>query len=233
MVLIDVVFLGILLFAAYRGYKKGLLGTLSRVAGYIISLIATLLLYHRAADFLGEQLNLREKLSPWVAEKLALPASTFQTKISSIAMDRAEEIINSLGLPKAFQQIMLDYVKDFSALPSQGINTLGEGVTYTLSTLLISALSFFLLYTCLALIFRIILPKLFGTVSPKPLTFLDKLGGALLGAGGGVLSVAALIILLTPVASMGALKGNISPLANQMMNSVVVNIFMDYLKKIL
>ncbi len=233
MVLIDFLFLGVLLFAAYRGYKKGLFATLSRVAGYFIGLFGTLLLYRRMADFLGEQLNLREKLSPWVAEKLAMPASTFQTKINTLAFDKAEELIKSLGLPETFQKIMLGYIKDFTVLPSKGIETLGDGVTYTITTFLITAISFFLLYAGLTLVFRILLPKLFGTVSPRPLTFLDKLGGAALGVCGGALSVAALIILLSPVASMGVLKGNASPLANQMMNSIVVDIFMEYLQKIL
>ncbi|MHB9095070.1 MAG: CvpA family protein [Eubacteriales bacterium] len=232
MVFLDIVFLAIFGFAVYKGYKKGVFATLTSIAGYLVGLIGTLVLYKPLQGILGKQLHMAEKLSPWVAKSLSLPVSSQQ--INGLAMDKAVEIINQRQLPNVFKEIMIQYVRDFSKLPlSKGINTLGEGIAYTISDFLVNSLSFIILFSCLALILRIILPKLFKTVSPRPVTFIDKLGGAVLGSCGGILSIAVLLIVLIPLGSMGALKGNPSVLANQMQNSLVVNLFTNHLQSLL
>jgi uncharacterized membrane protein required for colicin V production len=226
--LLDGLFLLILFFTAYKGYKKGFFATVSTVIGYVVAIIGTFVFYQPLAAYLGSELGLTKIVSPWVLEKLTLPAAAFQTQITEIAFDKAAAIINQQQLPEVFKKSMLEYVKDISSLPiNYGINNLGDGIAFTISNFFITALSFFLLYGFLSLIFRAIIPKVFKTVSPKPIAFLDKLGGAVFGTCGGILSVAALVMILTPLASMGAMKGNSSPLANQMANSLFVNMVMS------
>ncbi len=231
---LDIVFLAVLAYAARKGYKKGVFATLSAVAGYVIALVGTLILFPLVQVFLTRQVHLTEKLSPWVAEKMALPAASFQTKIADVALDKAVEMIKQRDLPDFFKEIMLNYVRDFTQLPvTKGINNLGQGISFTIANFLVNAIGFFLLITCLALFFRIIIPKLFKTVSPKPVRLIDKLGGAALGTCGGLVSIGVLVVVLIPLASMGALKGNPSPLADQMHASLGVRLFTAHMETIL
>lgn len=227
--LLDIILLAVLGHGIYKGYRKGVFATLSSVAGYIIGLIGTFILYQPLRVILEKKLRLGEKLSPWVADKLFLPASTIQVKIGDVAVDKAAELINQKDMPDVFKEIMTGYVRDFAELPAaKGIDTLGEGVAYTISSFLLNALSFMIVFAGLTLLFRIVLPKLFNTVNPKPVTFADKLGGAALGTCGGLMSVVVLIVVLIPLASLGTLQGNPGLLANQMHNSAVVEVFMSY-----
>jgi len=224
---LDIIFLIILGFSTYRGFNRGIIASVSSLAGYIIGLLGAALLYQPMAIFLGDQMGLKTALSPWVAEKIALPASSFETRINEMALDKAAELIDQQQLPAVFKDVMMEYVSTISELPvTEGIQTLGEGISYTLSTFLISALSFILLYAGLSIIFRIIVPKIFNTVNPRPVRFLDKLGGAAMGAAGGLLSVVILVAILTPVASLGAFKGNESTLAGLLSESVFASAIM-------
>lgn len=220
--LLDIIFLLVLAWAVYKGYSRGMVGTLSRLAGYVLGLIGTAIFYWPLQIFLSRQLKLVDKLSPWVIDSLAIPASS--QEINSLVIDNAVAVINQKELPAAFKEIMVNYVQDFANLPvSKGITTLGQGIGYLISDLLISLLSLVILAVVFMFVFRILLPRLFKAAAPSPVTTLDKVGGAVFGLVGGLFSVAALVILLTPLASMGALKGNPSPLADQVQASFMVN----------
>lgn len=123
--LLDILFLAVLAWAAWKGYRKGVIATLSSVVGYVAGFTGLLLFYQPLRSILSRDLRLGEKLTPWVAEKLALPASSFQTKIGDMAMDKAIEMINQQDLPAVFKEIMTGYVRNFEKLPANGgINTL-------------------------------------------------------------------------------------------------------------
>lgn len=227
---LDIIFVIILGYCAYRGYQKGLFATISRVAGYVVALIGAMALYQPLALFLGNELRLREVLSPWIAEKMAIPAASFQTDINDVAFDKAKGIIESYQLPELFNNIMEDIISKIAEVPiASGVNTLGEGITYTVSGFILNAVSFVLIYMLLSILFRIVIPKLFTGVNPKPINFIDKISGSVLSMGGGLLTVSALVILLTPLASMGAMKGNESPLADMMAGSIAVDRIISFL----
>lgn len=227
--LLDIILLLIFAWAVHRGYKRGVVGSLSTLAGYVLGLIGTAIFYWPLQIFLSRQLHLVDKLSPWVVKTLAIP--TASEKISDLAIDKAITMINQKDLSEGIKQILVKYIQDFANLPAaKGITTLGQGIGYIISDFIISALSFVILAMVFSAIFRIILPKLFKSAAPKPVTALDKMGGAVLGLAGGLLAVATLVILLTPLASMGALKGNPSPLANQVQASFMVNAIIGQLE---
>jgi uncharacterized membrane protein required for colicin V production len=220
--LLDIILLLLLAWAVFRGYKRGVVGTLSTLAGYVLSLIGTAVFYWPLQIFLSRQLHLVEKLSPWVVNNLGIPAAS--QPITSFPIDMAVEMVNQKDIPYAFKEIMVKYIQDFADLPvKKGINSLGEGIGYIVSDFMISAFSFVFLAVVLSVFFRILLPRLFNSAAPRPVTALDKAGGAAFGLAGGFLSIAALVLLLTPLASIGALKGNPSPLADQVHTSFMVN----------
>ena len=232
--LLDIILIAALGFSCYKGYKRGVFKALFSIVGYVVSFVGALCLYQPLALFLGDKLPLGGQLSSWVAQKMAIPTAAAQTRISDAPLEKAVQIINNQQLPEVFEKAMMEYVQDISKLPlTKGINTLGEGISYTISNFLIGALSFFLIYIGLSLVFRKILPKLFSTVSPKPVTITDKMGGAVLGFGGGLLTVTAFVIILLPTASLGGLKGNPGFLAGQMQNSLIVNLLMPYIQDLL
>lgn len=229
---LDYIFLGILAFAVFRGYKRGFFASLAAVVGYIAGLIGTVVLYQPLSAFLNSSADLPQKLMPLISEKLALPVSNMP--INKIAIDQAVEMVNRKELPQMFKTVMLRFVEDFSKLPAmKGINTLGEGVAYMLSTLIIKALIFSMLFFCITAVFRIVLPKLFKTVSPKPVKIIDQLGGAVLGLCVGILSIAMLVVVLVPIASMGALKGNPSPLGGLVHGSLITNLLLSRMEVLL
>jgi len=164
-----------------------------------------------------------DKLSPTVVDALPFPAASQQ--IANFPVDYAVTMVNEKEIPAAFKKIMVNYIQDFANLPvSEGITTIGQGLGYIISDFIISTLSFVILAVVFSAIFRIFLPRLFNSVAPKRVTTLDKAGGAILGLASGLVSVAVLIILLTPLASLGALKGNPSPLAELVHASFMVEV---------
>lgn len=220
--LLDIIFLLILAWAVYRGYKRGMVGTLSTLAGYVLGLIGTAIFYWPLQIFLSRQLHLADKISPWVVDSLAIPAAS--QKINNLAIDTAIAMINQKDVPDGIKEILIKGIQDFANLPaSKGITTLGQGIGYIISDFIVSSLSFIILAVIFSVFFRIIIPKMFKAAAPKPVTSVDKLGGAVFGLAGGLLSVGVVVIVLIPLASMGALKGNASPLANQMQTSFMVN----------
>lgn len=231
--LLDLILLAMLGWASWKGYKKGVFATVSSVAGYVIGLIGTFVFYQPLRVILSRDLKLGEKLAPWVTETLALPVSSFQTKINDMAMDKAIEMINQKPLPGVFKEIMAGYVQELAKLPSsQGVNSLGDGIVYIVSDLLISAAALFILFCGLTLLFRVILPRIFRSVTPRPLSIIDKLGGGLLGICGGIISLAVLITILTPLTSLWSLQGNPGFLAEQMQSSFLVNTFLENIQDV-
>lgn len=229
--ILDIVLLLIIAWAVHKGYKRGVVATLSSLARYVAGLIGTMIFYWPLQIFLSRQMHLGEKLTPWVVETLAIPASS--QKISDLVIDNAVALVEQKELPAAFKEVMIKAIQDFADLPAtKGITTLGQGLGYIISNFIISALSFVILALVFSAVFRIILPRLFRAASPKPVTAVDKMGGAVLGLAGGLLSVAVLVIVLTPIASMAALKGNPSPLADQMHSSFMVNEVMTRLSSL-
>ncbi len=228
--LLDYVLLAWLGFAALKGYRKGVFAALTSIAGYVISFLGAFYLSRPLAIFLDKQWQLSEKLSPWITRKLALPALSGQLKIEPPALDRITAVFNQQQLPEVFKKVIGEYVRDASnSMLTKGVNTLGEVIPYLVSTFLVSALSFFLLYTGLSLLCRTVLPKLFRTASPRPVAFMDKAGGAVLGILGGGLVIAALAVVLTPVASIGTLQGDHGFFTDQIRNSVIIKTFLSYL----
>lgn len=228
---LDIILLLIIAWAVRRGYKKGIVATLSSLAGYVAGLIGTAIFYWPLQIVLTRQLHLGEVLTPWVTKTLAIPSST--QKISDLAIENAVALVNQKEIPAAIKEVMITGIQDFANLPAtKGITNLGQGIGYIISDFIISALCFVILAVVFSAIFRIILPKLFRAAAPTPVTAVDKCGGAVLGLAGGFLSAAILVVLLTPVASMGALKGNPSLLADQMHSSLLVNVVMTRLGSI-
>ncbi|WP_418791226.1 CvpA family protein [Phosphitispora sp. TUW77] len=228
--ILDIIFILFLAYCAYRGYQKGLFAAVSRVASYVIAVIGAMMLYQPLALFLGNEMRFREVLSPWVADKMAIPAASFQTEISDVAFDQAKNLLETYQLPEVFNNIMMDLIGKISEAPAAvGLNTLGESITYSVSGFILNALSFVLIYTMLSVLFRIIIPKLFTGVNPRPITFIDKIGGSVLNIGGGIITIGTIVILFTPLASMAAMKSNQNQLTELMSSSIAVNTIMSFL----
>lgn len=231
---LDGIFVFLITFSILRGYKKGLFGTISKVGGFLFGLVAAVFFYRKLADYLSDQWQLEAKLSPLIAEKLFLPAIAFKIKISDFSLDKASISLQQLHLPKFLEGVVTKQFQNVASLPeAKGFTTIGEAITYTVSHFLVNVFSFMGLLLCVVLIFWLILPRLFSAVSPTPVTILDKLGGAFVGLGFGVLSTIALGTLLLPASFLGAINGNPSSLANQLHGSFMANFFMKFVYELL
>ena len=215
---------------AFQGYKKGLIAAISSIIGVLISLLGAFWLYRPTAIFLDNQFLLSERISPWISQKLALPVDSLDNRLSTTLSDGLAAAVNKLEVPDFIKDLMLNHLTQNTSLPvASGLTTVSQGLVAAVTSLFLSALSFLLVYIFFKFIFQIFLPKIFSSISPRPIKALDRLAGSVLGAGAGVLSIIIVTIVLTPLASMSALKGNEGFLVNQMGGSTVVNIVMNYI----
>lgn len=229
--IVDLLILAALGFAAYKGYKKGLMTALAALAGHLIGLAVAVLLSGPVARVLDGSFNLIKGTVPWLTEQLALPVSANSVKISQMPLDKAVKMINDYDLPDLFKKIMLRYVDDVAKMPvTHGINNISEAIAYLVGSFMLSSAAFLLIY---GIIYHLIgkgIPRRLKKASPRPVSMLDSLAGAVLRATGTGIGIAVSLGLVMPVLSIGLFKERgsvLSAFAVLIKNSKIANAFMQ------
>lgn len=207
-----------------------MIAAVSSIVGVLISLLGAFWLYKPTALFLDDKFLLSEKITPWISEKLAIPVDSLDNKINTGVSEGLAAAVNRLEVPDFIKELMLNNLTQNTSVPvSSGLTSVSQGLAAVIASLFLSALSFLLVYIFFKFFFQIFLPKVFRTISPRPIKAVDRLAGSILGAGAGLLSIIVATIILTPLASMSALKGNEGLLVDQMGNSTIVNMVIKYI----
>lgn len=95
MFIVDIVIIAILVFAAFLGYKKGLVNTIFSVVAFLISIILSFILYTPVSNFINNHTQLNQKIETIVTEKLQTEESddnTYNTNIIKNMENSAKEV---------------------------------------------------------------------------------------------------------------------------------------------
>ncbi len=228
---VDIIILAVLSWAVIRGYKKGLAASFARLAGYFFGLVAAVFLSAPLAGWLDGTFNLAKGLTPWLHDRLALPAAANTAKISQLPFDKAAQIIKNYDLPDSFKNIMLNYIDEIAKMPVMlGINNLSEAVAHLVGSFMLTAAAFLVIYGVVSLLIGKVIPSYLLKAGPRPVKKLDHLAGAILGGAGATISVAVTIGVIMPVFSIGLFKSKgsvLSAVAVLLQESKIANMFMQ------
>lgn len=229
--IVDILILGAVGLAAYKGYKKGFITALTALAGNLTGLVAAAFLCGPLAGMLDGALKVVRVITPWLREQLAIPAAANNISISQMPFDQAIKIINDYDLPDLFKGIMLRYVDDISKMPvTHGINYLGEAIAYLIGSFLFTSLIFLLIYGGVYHLIGKSIPRYLKKASPGPVRLLDSFTGAVLRASATGIGVVVSLALAMPILSIGLVKerGSVmSAFAVLIQNSKIANMFMN------
>lgn len=232
--LLDYVIAAALLFFGYRGFNKGAFATLSSFVGKLISLAGAYMFREDLMKLLNEKINLSQKVTPLVSQWVSIPTEAVSKAVSQKAVDSTTGQLTQLELPEFIKKPILEQVNHILIEPvSQGINNMGQGLVSAVTSFLLNAISFVLIFVILAFAFQYLLPAIFKAVRPRSLAFVDRLGGALLGSLIGVIFVVVAVVILSPVTFVAALQGEPGVVGGMMKGSLLLNYLFEYAKLML
>lgn len=197
--IIDLLVIGFLLLGVYRGYAKGLFGSLAGLFANVLGIIAAAKTYPQVGNWLKDRFSLDTILEQYFHDHLVLPRAAAQLKLPSITLPDWSGFLERSSIPDALKP-MLNYLQGLRT----GIDTLsginlGEIVQQYLASALVSILAFLLIWLLIAngivLIAALYRKITKGTV----LGGVDSLLGALTGGLAAALILTVLIGLLSPL----------------------------------
>ncbi len=104
--LIDILYLGFLLFAVFKGYSKGFVVAVFSFLAIFIGLAAALKLSAAVAEWLGRSTNMGERLLPILAFGLVMLAVGLLVRISAVVIEKSLQLV-MLGFINKLAGILL------------------------------------------------------------------------------------------------------------------------------
>lgn len=209
--------LGIIGFVAVGflyGYHKGFFKTIFGLVGYLISMIISLIYYKQIGEFLNATFNLNDKLFPFVKGVVKLPAELQSIPLNGESISQINSVLNGLSLSPIYKKAITNYLGQMAVSSNNpNIHTLGDGIVYLLTTILINGLTIVLICMVVERIFALLGNILNKRKSIGIAAKVDKLIGGSIGGSLNVIMVMAMLVVMTPVLTFSASNPN-SPMAN-------------------
>lgn len=197
---LDFLFLIILCYSVFKGFKIGFVLGLSRILGLTVGLFVAFSYCRNLAKYVGEDLGWAAKLGPFFESLIRLPIQVSGASVGEFLQERLD-ILSSLQIPvewPVFIGRLLDMLKQSG---DDLEKVLGGIMTFTF----LDVLAFIVL---LFVVERLLIFS--GFLLSKALAYsfmgpLDKMGGALLGFVRGVVFVVIILTLMVPLQVMGSI----------------------------
>lgn len=192
--IVDGVALGFLVLFALFGLIKGMVHTIFKICGTLLSILLAALLCSTVAGFLQEQFGIVNIISDWLSGVLG---SLFGEELMAAPLSSATEgSLANAGVAGFVINIVLSFKADKTIPPE---TTLSQVICPSFAYYIVIIVSFIVLYFIFKLIFKIISNIIQNFFEFKPLKVIDKLLGFVLGAARGVLSFEILVMFLTAI----------------------------------
>ncbi|ADG83814.1 CvpA family protein [Thermincola potens] len=225
--LLDLLLSAGLLLAIFRGYRKGMLVSFFNFLGYVVGFVSALLFSEVLAKVIDRSFGITKKMMPWLLDNASLPATVNKTRIADIPFEKAQDLAANLSVPETFRDAFIDYLGQIAEMPAtKNIHTLGDALGYLMAMFLLTAICFAFIYFLVSRFLGKTIPGWFKKTSPAPVTFLDHLGGAVLGLLTGIIGLMITIGMLIPLAAAGAIKGTDTGLLGRMAEIINSSVFM-------
>lgn len=206
------------------GIYKGFISSAGSILVTICAWVGALLFTDDLALLIQQKTNILEEIIYYVqADETIADLTLRKTSIFSLSTSAIEEAVQASSLPEFFKPHILQNISNgvFDA-----VDTLGDYFDYTVGSVILNIMCFFVILAGVALIVSIIKAGLEAIVKLPALKYVDGLLGAGFGALRGLFLVYAffmiipVILLLVPESIITEYLGNVS-------DSPIASVFYD------
>lgn len=198
---VDAVFLGIVAWGAWNGYRRGLLKTLVGFAGFLVALIVAFIYYKELGQWLNEKLHLGQKLEPLIMGYLPVPSQVSQIKLDGLPTEKVMSLVDKVALPASYKQELTLTLQNLSSFG--GGETVGQMVAVGIASLFVSIIAFLLLWFTVEHGLKWGASYLTRTMDGTPLKRINRLTGSAAGLLTSALTLIIIVGLLSPILHLG------------------------------
>lgn len=227
LLVVGIIFVG----SVIVGYKKGFVKIVASLLATLISMVLVMVLMPHVSTWIQNSTPLKTTIQEKCIEALQLDGGP-SVSLSDIEIPREHQIslIEGANLPSIFQDMLLENNNN-EVYANLGVSTFGEYVGAYIAKVVADIIAFLVTFILVMIIVRIGL-NLLGIVNKIPLIGgANRLVGAILGGGIGILIIWVLFIVITLLystslgaACMESISGNaiLSKLydSNLLMNAI-------------
>lgn len=190
---IDLAVIALIAVFAFVGLKKGFVMTAFKIVSFFVCIYVSVRFYPVLAQAL-EKTALYSTIKESVVKNLLAFSQTNGASAAASGTAGAEALLGSLSLPEFFKKSMLAKLPS----PAELINMEGimNAISDELSKMIIAVLSLIALYVALRIVLAFVGLILKGVSKLPVFKQIDKLGGFILGAVQGLLTIYILCALL-------------------------------------
>lgn len=228
-----VVIAGIFLISMFLGYKKGLIKIVASLMATLISIILVSLIAPHVSTWIRATTPLEDVVQNKVIEML-LPDTENEETILEQELPREQQIsmIEGAEIPEMFQKMLLEN-NNSEAYAVLGVSTFGEYVGAYIAKLLADIIAFLVTMVVVMIVVHVAIAML-GILNKLPIIGgANRIAGAAVGIGIGLLAVWILFLLVTLLYNTDFGKACLddiaaSPILTKLYDS---NILMKYVTK--
>lgn len=219
---VDYSFLAILVLSGLKGWATGILRSLVRIAGLIVSFWVAVTYHTKMAAWLSSQWGWADTLAQILKPLVKLPGPFNNAEILKLPVGLLQQISTSIPLPPPWPQI----IGHLSKLgPHQNV---GQAINLLLARGIIEIFSFVVILILVRGVINFLGSVILLPVRFTPLGLVDKMGGLVLGLITGCVIIAVIMTIMAPLqiplALIGA-QGILGVLARGLNDSYIMTNF--------
>lgn len=179
------------------GYKKGLIKIVASLIATLLCVVLVIFISPSVSKWIQESTPLRGKIQDKCVE-LLVPDSETSEEVLQVEISREQEtsMIEGAQLPEIFRQMLLEN-NNSEVYTALGVQTFGEYIGAYVAKVIADILAFLVTFIAVFIILRVAI-GVFGIVDKIPVIGgVNRLAGATVGAGMGILIIWILFIVIT------------------------------------
>lgn len=187
----------ILIGSVVIGYKRGFVKIVASLLATLISIVLVMMLVPHVSHWIQNSTPLRSTIQEKCIDALQLEGGP-SVSLSDIEIPREQQIslIEGAKLPSIFQDMLLEN-NNSEAYGQLGVNTFGEYVGAYVAKIVADIIAFIVTFILVMIVVRVVIQVL-GIVNKIPLIGgANRIVGAVLGGGIGIVIVWVLFIVIT------------------------------------
>lgn len=201
---LDPVIAGWLVLAAAVGFRSGAFRAGARIVGLVAGIWAAVVFRVPVAALLDDRLGINRVIGQWLAKSGAIPQELAGRPIGDLPMNRLPDMLRQSGLPADYQKTLTQQINASINAGSGSIagqQTVGEVLAHAISQTISEAVAFLLIFYAIGVAAALLGGIFQQTLGRLPLLWgVNRLGGATFGFLQGVVGVAIMLGILSPLA---------------------------------
>lgn len=223
----------IFLLSILIGYKKGLIKLVASLVSTLICIVLVMFISPSVSKWIQESTPLRETVQNACVE-LLVPDTTTEEEALQTELPREEQItlIEGAQLPEIFRRMLLENNNN-EVYMALGVETFGEYIGAYIAKVIADVLAFLITFIVVFIIIRIVIGML-GIIDKLPLIGgANRLAGAAVGAGMGILIIWILFIVITLLYNTGFGAACLANISESKILTMLYesNLLMNYITK--